>query len=110
MQNDILALAYEGSRVTAEKIDLIDTVMRQTNLLALNARIEAARAGNVGAAFAFRTDGRDRGFYVEGGRLIAFALTPGYETYKGLGWCGVIEWRLDGRSDAIAPKRFASAR
>jgi hypothetical protein len=51
MQDDILNLAYEVSRVTEEKVDLIDTVMRQTTLLAINARIEAARAGASGAAF-----------------------------------------------------------
>jgi hypothetical protein len=51
MQDDILKLAYEVSRVTEEKIDLIDDVTRQTMLLAINARIEAARAGAAGAAF-----------------------------------------------------------
>jgi hypothetical protein len=52
VQDDILELAYQVSRVTEEKIDMIDTVMRQAGLLAINARIEAARAGPVGAAFA----------------------------------------------------------
>jgi hypothetical protein len=51
LQDDILSLAYEVSRVTEEKIDLIDAVMRQANLLAINARIEAARAGAAGTAF-----------------------------------------------------------
>ncbi|HKS69096.1 MAG TPA: cache domain-containing protein, partial [Ktedonobacterales bacterium] len=35
-----------------------------------------------------------RGFYVDGDRLVAYALTPGYETYRGLGWSGVIDYRL----------------
>lgn len=51
MQDDILDLAYQVSRVTEEKIDLIDGVMRQATLLAINARIEAARAGAAGTAF-----------------------------------------------------------
>jgi hypothetical protein len=51
MQDDILKLALEVSRVTGEKISEIDTIMRQTRLLALNARIEAGRAGAAGAAF-----------------------------------------------------------
>jgi hypothetical protein len=34
---------------------------------------------------------RRSGFYHDGsGALIAFHATPGYETYKGLGWFGVI--------------------
>jgi hypothetical protein len=51
MQDDILALALEVSRITGEKISQIETIMRQTRLLALNARIEAGRAGAAGAAF-----------------------------------------------------------
>ena len=51
-------------------------------------------AGLLSETYPLRTAGRTRGFYREGDRLIAFALTPGYETYKGLGWLGVVEWRI----------------
>jgi len=38
-----------------------------------------------------RSEGRVSGSYHDGdGRLVAFHCTPGYETYKGLGWYGVI--------------------
>lgn len=37
------------------------------------------------------TEGRNMGYYqAEDGTVVAFALTPGYETYKGLGWYGLI--------------------
>jgi hypothetical protein len=52
MADAVLKLAYEVSRVTEEKVSLIDDVMRRTGVLALNARLEAARAGTAGAAFA----------------------------------------------------------
>jgi len=51
MQDDILRLAYEVSRITEEKVDRIDRVMKQTGMLAINARLEAARAGDAGRAF-----------------------------------------------------------
>jgi len=35
------------------------------------------------------------GWYREGNRIIAFARTPGYETYQGLGWYGCIESAID---------------
>ena len=36
-------------------------------------------------------EGRRSGFYYDrSGALVAFHATPGYETYKGLGWFGVI--------------------
>lgn len=52
MQDDIIKLSSEVARVTEEKIGLIDAITRQTHLLSLNARIEAARAGSTGNAFA----------------------------------------------------------
>jgi hypothetical protein len=37
------------------------------------------------------------GYYsADGGRVVGYALTPGYETYRGLGWYGVIEQRTLG--------------
>jgi hypothetical protein len=59
-------------------------------------RVIAASDGRgvLSETFALETDGRPRGFYVAGDRLVAHALTPGYETYVGLGWSGVIEYRL----------------
>jgi len=51
MQDDILRLAYEVSRITEEKIGRIEAVMKQTGMLAINARLEAARAGEAGRAF-----------------------------------------------------------
>lgn len=36
----------------------------------------------------------------EAGRTIAFHRTPGYETYRGLGWCGVIVQEPTGRGGA----------
>lgn len=32
-----------------------------------------------------------RGTFTKDGKLVAYALTPGYETYQGLGWYAVIE-------------------
>ena len=51
MQDRLLDLAYEVSRITEEKVGVIDHVMRQTGMLAINARLEAARAGASGNAF-----------------------------------------------------------
>lgn len=41
--------------------------------------------------YPLQTGGKDMGYYTaEDGTMVAFALTPGYETYKGLGWYGLI--------------------
>ncbi len=48
--------------------------------------------GVLSERYPLRPEGRDRGSYRDSaGRLVAFHATPGYETYRGLGWRGVIE-------------------
>ncbi|WP_284041298.1 PDC sensor domain-containing protein [Vreelandella olivaria] len=49
---NILELAFDIATITREKIGMIEKIMQETEILALNARIEAARAGSSGAAFA----------------------------------------------------------
>lgn len=52
--------------------------------------------GILSERFRLEDGGRDSGAYVDGaGRVVAFHRTPGYETYRGLGWRGVIEQDLD---------------
>ncbi|MEW5726361.1 MAG: methyl-accepting chemotaxis protein, partial [Pseudomonadota bacterium] len=49
------------------------------------------RAGLLTECFPLDVSGGERGHYTDGhGDLVGYALTPGYETYAGLGWYGVI--------------------
>lgn len=49
------------------------------------------RAGVLTETFSLQHKGMNMGNYVEQtGHYVGFALTPGYETYQGLGWYGVI--------------------
>jgi hypothetical protein len=56
-------------------------------------RIIAAsdRNGVLSQSFLLETKGGDQGNYSNAnGQTVGYALTPGYETYRGLGWYGVI--------------------
>lgn len=58
-----------------------------------NFRIIAASDGQgiLSERLPLKLEGRPSGFYHDtAGRMIAFHATPGYETYRGLGWYGVI--------------------
>jgi Methyl-accepting chemotaxis protein (MCP) signalling domain len=44
----------------------------------------------LGTKYAIETSGRTHGYYSRPGSTVAFHATPGYETYRGLGWYGVI--------------------
>jgi hypothetical protein len=47
--------------------------------------------GMLSESFRIETQGKPSGDYTDSqGRLVAFHLTPGYETYRGLGWYGCI--------------------
>jgi hypothetical protein len=62
-------------------------------LLDRKGRILAASdgAGVLSGSFPLRHEGAKQGAYVdENGDRVGFALTPGYETYKGMGWYGCI--------------------
>jgi hypothetical protein len=52
---------------------------------------DSAGQGELVEHFPLDTRGGDRGYYFDNfGNTVGYALTPGYETYRGLGWYGVI--------------------
>jgi hypothetical protein len=75
----------EGVRVDDDKARVL--------LVDSNLRVIAASDGQglLTERLALSLNGRRSGFYHDrSGALVAFHATPGYETYKGLGWYGVI--------------------
>lgn len=53
--------------------------------------------GELKERFPLRTEGRSGGAYSEtDGSVVGFSLTPGYETYRGMGWFGVVVQRPPG--------------
>jgi len=76
----------QGARIgTADKARVL--------LVDSSFRIIAASDGQglLTERISLKLDGRRHGFYHDAsGTMIAFHATPGYETYRGLGWFGVI--------------------
>lgn len=52
MHDDILKIALEMTDATKRKMSDLDQIMMHTKILTMNARLEAARAGDVGKSFA----------------------------------------------------------
>ncbi len=75
-------------------VPLSEEEARATRVMLLNAshRIIASSNGHsAGETYPLKAED-DYGYYRDrGGRLVCYGLTPGYETYKGLGWYGCIE-------------------
>jgi hypothetical protein len=82
------------SQLVVDSVRLAEEERAATKCLIVNAdhKIIASHARtDLNKTFPLATEGRNIGSYVDAeGRLIGFALTPGYETYKGLGWYGVL--------------------
>jgi hypothetical protein len=56
-------------------------------------------AGILQERYALETQNQPMGSYADNrGSVVGFALTPGYETYTGLGWYGVVEQKLSKKS------------
>lgn len=78
----------EGVRLSPE-----ERSRTRVMLLDRNHRVIAASGGHglLQERFALRTEGRSSGLYRQpDGTTVAFHLTPGYESYRGLGWYGVL--------------------
>ncbi|MFG6665903.1 methyl-accepting chemotaxis protein [Halomonas sp. HNIBRBA4712] len=90
--------------VEGARLDEQEKTRSRVMLLDAEERIIAdTRPENIGRRYPLKRDSRTRGYYAEGGKLICFALTPGYETYEGLGWFGVVECD-QARLDETAPE------
>ncbi|GEO99913.1 methyl-accepting chemotaxis protein [Methylobacterium haplocladii] len=84
------------ARAIVEGVRLMPSERERSRVMLLDAanRVLACSRGQgiLGERYPLRTDGRAHGHYTDPqGRLVAFHDTPGYETYRGLGWRGVIE-------------------
>lgn len=78
----------DGIRLEPEEQDLTRAL-----LIDSSGRVIAATGskGILTESFMLRHGGQKSGSYTDAsGNLIGFALTPGYETYRGLGWYGVM--------------------
>ncbi len=83
-----------------DKVRLSEKEKPLTRCLIVDAkhRIIAAsdRNGVLVDHFPVQTNGNAMGHYVDAeGNVVGFSLTPGYETYQGLGWYGVIIQRSE---------------
>lgn len=90
---------WEGqAQAVVDGVRLLDEERPRTRQLILDAkhRVLAAsdRRGILTETFPLDTGNRTMGSYGDGkGTVVGFALTPGYETYAGLGWYGVLVQR-----------------
>lgn len=77
-----------GIRLTAEEKELSRAMIVDRNGTVIAA---SDGTGVLTERLSLRTEGKTQGHYLDAdGTVTGYALTPGYETYQGLGWYGVI--------------------
>ncbi|GEO80681.1 methyl-accepting chemotaxis protein [Pararhodospirillum oryzae] len=82
--------------VRGMRLDDTETTTSRALLLDAKGRVLAASddRGVLNERIQLKTNGQDAGHYqLSDGTVVAFHRTPGYETYKGLGWYGCIMQR-----------------
>jgi hypothetical protein len=95
----VLAIHFDWSpqaRAIVQGVRLSEEEARRSRVMLVDARKRVIASsdsrGVLSEIIAFDTAGRPSGVARSGdGTTTAFHLTPGYETYAGLGWYGVIQ-------------------
>jgi C4-dicarboxylate-specific signal transduction histidine kinase len=84
----------QGHAIVDKEAALSDDDKVRTVVLLLDGQkrvIAASRPDLLFQPFALRDEGKARGsYYDDGGSIVAFARTLGYQEYDGLGWWGVV--------------------
>jgi len=96
----VLGIAFDWApqaEAIVKGVRLTDAEKEASRVMLLDSafRVLAASdgAGLLSETYQLTADG-PLGFYKTGKSKVAYALTPGYETYEGMAWYGVIETTL----------------
>jgi len=84
------------SQTVVNGVRLTDEERQQTRCLIVDREYKVIASsdgrGVLSEKYPLQTEGKSMGSYSPDGRtVVGFSLTPGYETYRGLGWFGVVE-------------------
>jgi hypothetical protein len=93
----VLAIHFDWrtqARAVVDGVRLTEEERERSRVLLLDntGRVLAAsdRHGELTETFRLPEDAQEMGSYARAGRTVGYAITPGYETYRGLGWYGCI--------------------
>ena len=84
------------AQAIVDGISLTQEERATSKIMLLDSRyrvIASTQPDAFGQSYPLQPDGA-WGHKVDGGKIVAYGLTPGYETYRGLGWLGCIESAL----------------